>query len=58
MEFHLFEVINRDEVIAGTERPLLKERGPYAYREIRRKWNVSSETENENQIRCEEIFHG
>ena len=40
MKFYFFEVLNYDKLLDGTAdggRPLLKERGPYTYREDREK---------------------
>ena len=41
MKFYIFNVLNPDDVLLG-EKPLLEERGPYSYREIREKWNHTS----------------
>ena len=50
MKFYFFEVLNYDKLIDGTAeggRPLLKEKGPYTYREDREKkelnWTDSKE---------------
>ena len=37
MNFWIFDVQNPDDIKAGTAKPNLKERGPYAYKEIRKK---------------------
>jgi hypothetical protein len=41
MNFYIFDVVNPDAVTAGTAKPNLKERGPYAYKEIREKVNIN-----------------
>ena len=38
MRFYIFDVKNPDEITAGTaEKPIVEERGPYTYKEIRKK---------------------
>ena len=37
MNFYAFDVLNPDAITAGLEKPNLKEKGPYAYKEIRKK---------------------
>jgi hypothetical protein len=41
MKFYVFQVENPDNVTAGIEKPRLKEKGPYAYREVRKKVRVT-----------------
>ncbi|XP_022913485.2 sensory neuron membrane protein 2-like [Onthophagus taurus] len=38
---YIFEITNPEEVIAGTEKPNVKERGPYVYNESREKTGIS-----------------
>ena len=40
---HFFEVTNARAVEAGAERPRLLERGPYSYRQHRKKVNITRE---------------
>ena len=35
--FYFWDVLNPEGIAEGTEKPRLNERGPYAYREIRKK---------------------
>ena len=37
MNFYLWDVLNPDNITEGIAKPHLKERGPYAYREVRKK---------------------
>ena len=46
-KFYVYHVTNPDEVINGSEKPSVQEKGPYAYRETRRKiYNNFSEDES------------
>ena len=42
MNFYMWDVLNPDSIADGTGKPHLKERGPYAYREIRKKVTLES----------------
>ena len=42
MKFYIFQVENPDNVTAGIQKPRLKEKGPYAYREERRKVKLTT----------------
>ena len=42
---HFFVVTNPRQVQAGAERPRLVERGPYSYRQHRKKVNVTREAD-------------
>jgi hypothetical protein len=46
MKFYVYHVTNPDQVVAGTEKPFVEEKGPYAYREARSKihGNFTEET--------------
>lgn len=37
MSFYFYHVLNPDNITAGTEKPRVEERGPYAYKEDRYK---------------------
>ena len=37
MKFYVYHVTNPDQVVDGTEKPFVQEKGPYAYREARSK---------------------
>ena len=47
MKFYVYHVLNPIEAQAGTAKPMVKEKGPYAYREERRQHNFYS-VQNEN----------
>ena len=40
MKFYVYEVQNPNEIIAGTEKPYILERGPYSFRENRTKIDI------------------
>ena len=46
MKFYVYDVQNPDEIIAGTEKPRIVERGPYSFRENRTKIDIGKRDDN------------
>ena len=50
MKFYMYNIENPDEIIAGTEKPRISEKGPYSYIEERRKIDISDESNSKEYI--------
>ncbi len=53
MKFYVFHVKNPNEVQFQGAKPIVEEKGPYAYKEIREKVSISKESEGRDKIRHE-----
>ena len=47
MKFYVYDVQNPDEIIAGTEKPRILERGPYSFRENRTKIDIDKRNDSD-----------
>ena len=50
MKFYMYNIENPDQIIAGTEKPRISEKGPYSYVEERRKIDISDESYSREYI--------
>ena len=50
MKFYLYHVVNPDEVVEGSQKPRIIEKGPYSYKEHRVKVNISNSDGTEEGI--------
>lgn len=53
VKFHLFNITNKDQVLAGLERPKFQEVGPFVYQEWRKRFVVDFE-DNNRKVRYRE----
>ena len=51
MKFYMYNIENPDQIIAGTEKPRISEKGPYSYVEERRKIDISDESYSKEYIK-------
>ena len=49
MKFYVYHVTNPEQVVAGTAKPHVEEKGPYAYREARRKIHGDNSSLDNNE---------